>query len=157
MVFFHSLPVPELREWVFSIPFPFPNFGNGIIHSRSRSRTPKCHSRSPLITPARPINPDIFTRPNTPTRSSKTTRPKACVWDLQLHWTRLYWRRLLAPEMTPKPSQGWSGSYLIFVRGTTSGAYLAIYCVNFGVNFILQKFCMCEKNDKYEVWSGSSL
>ena len=47
-VFFHSLPVPELREWVFSIPFPFPNFGNGIIHSRSRSRTPKCHSRSPL-------------------------------------------------------------------------------------------------------------
>ena len=48
MVFFHSLPVPELREWVFSIPFPFPNFGNGIIHSRSRSRTPKCHSRSPL-------------------------------------------------------------------------------------------------------------
>ena len=32
----------------FFIPFPFPNFGNGIIHSRSRSRTPKCHSRSPL-------------------------------------------------------------------------------------------------------------
>ena len=49
MVSFHSLPVPELREWVFSIPFPFPDFGNGIIHSRSRSRTPKCHSRSPLI------------------------------------------------------------------------------------------------------------
>ena len=48
MVFFHSLPVPELREWVFSIPFPFPNFGNGIIHSCSCSRTPKCHSRSPL-------------------------------------------------------------------------------------------------------------
>ena len=47
MVSFHSLPVPELREWVFSIPFPFPNFGNGIIHSRSR--TPKCHSRSPLF------------------------------------------------------------------------------------------------------------
>ena len=46
--FFHSLPVPELREWVFSIPFPFPNFGNGIIHYRSRSRTPKCHSRSGL-------------------------------------------------------------------------------------------------------------
>ena len=46
--FFHSLPVPELREWVFSIPFPFPNFWNGIIHSRSRSCTPKCHSRSPL-------------------------------------------------------------------------------------------------------------
>ena len=29
---------------------------------------------------------------------------------------------------------------------------LAIYCVNFGVNFILQKFCLCKKNDKYEVW-----
>ena len=62
MEFFHSLPVPELREWiflfpsrsriyrewVFSIPFPFPNFGNGIIHSSSRSRTPKCHSSLPL-------------------------------------------------------------------------------------------------------------
>merc|ERR550534_414433 len=48
--FFHSLPVLELREWVFSFPFLFPNFGNGIIHSRSRSRTPKCHSRSPLFT-----------------------------------------------------------------------------------------------------------
>merc|ERR1711973_221782 len=24
--FFHSLPVPELWEWVFFIPFPFPNF-----------------------------------------------------------------------------------------------------------------------------------
>ena len=47
--FFHSLPVPELREWVFSIPFSFLNFRNGIIHSRSRSRTPKCHSRSPLV------------------------------------------------------------------------------------------------------------
>ena len=47
MVFFHSLPVPELREWIFSIPFPFPNSGNWIIHSRSR--IPKCHSRSPLL------------------------------------------------------------------------------------------------------------
>ena len=28
---------------------------------------------------------------------------------------------------------------------------LAIYCVNFGVNFILQKFCLFKKNDKYEV------
>ena len=23
----------------------------------------------------------------------------------------------------------------------------------FGVNFILQKFCLCKKNDKYEVWT----
>ena len=44
----HSLPAPEFWECVFSISFPFPNFGNGIIHSRSRSRTPKSHSRSPL-------------------------------------------------------------------------------------------------------------
>ena len=29
---------------------------------------------------------------------------------------------------------------------------LAIHCVNFGVNFILQKFWLCKKNDKYEVW-----
>ena len=48
MAFSHSLPVPEFWECVFSIPFPFPNFGNGIIHSRSRSRTPKSHSRSLL-------------------------------------------------------------------------------------------------------------
>ena len=75
MDFFHSLPVPEFREWIFFIPFPFPNFGNGIFsfpsHSRnlgmdffipfpfpnfgnglfqfpSRSRTLKSHSRSPL-------------------------------------------------------------------------------------------------------------
>ena len=27
----------------------------------------------------------------------------------------------------------------------------------FGVNFILQKFCMCKKNDKYEVWVQVSL
>ena len=46
--FFYSPPVPKFREWVFSIPFPFPNFGNGIIHSRSCSRTLKCHSCSPL-------------------------------------------------------------------------------------------------------------
>ena len=45
-VFFHSLPVPEFRECLFSfpsrsrilgmdffIPFPFPNFGNGIFNS----------------------------------------------------------------------------------------------------------------------------
>ena len=25
MVFFNSLPVPKFREWVFPIPFPFPN------------------------------------------------------------------------------------------------------------------------------------
>ena len=33
MDFFHSLPVPEFREWIFSIPFPFPNFGNGFFNS----------------------------------------------------------------------------------------------------------------------------
>ena len=34
---------------------------------------------------------------------------------------------------------------------------LAIDCVNFGVNFILLKFCLCKKNDKYEVWLVSSV
>ena len=66
---------------------------------------------------------------------------------------------------------------LIFVTGATGGARLnffgrcnsfsdltqkignllcklAIYCVNLGVNFILQKFCLCKKNDKYEVWTS---
>ena len=46
MDFFHSLPVPEFWECFFPVPFLFPNFGNGIIHSCSR--TPKSHSRSPL-------------------------------------------------------------------------------------------------------------
>ena len=59
--FFHSLPVPEFWEWIFSfpsrsrilgmefsIPFPFPNFGNGIFYSRSRSQNLKSHSRSPM-------------------------------------------------------------------------------------------------------------
>ena len=49
MVFFHSLPVPELWDWIFFIPFPFPNNGNGIFPFPSRCRTPKCHSRSPLL------------------------------------------------------------------------------------------------------------
>ena len=47
--FFHSLPVPEFREWIFSIPFPFPNFGNGFFRFPSRSRILKSHSRSPLL------------------------------------------------------------------------------------------------------------
>ena len=33
MDFFHSLPVPEFWEWIFFIPFPFPNFGNRFFHS----------------------------------------------------------------------------------------------------------------------------
>ena len=62
-IFFHSLPDPKLWKWIFFIPFPFPNFGNNFFHflpipefrecffsfrSCSRSRTPECHSRSPL-------------------------------------------------------------------------------------------------------------
>ena len=38
MLFFHSLPVPELWEWFFFIPFPFPNCGNGFFSFPSRSR-----------------------------------------------------------------------------------------------------------------------
>ena len=38
MDFFHSLPVPEFWEWIFFIPFPFPNFGNGFFPFPSRSR-----------------------------------------------------------------------------------------------------------------------
>ena len=29
--FLHCLPVPELWEWIFFIPFPFPNCGNGFF------------------------------------------------------------------------------------------------------------------------------
>ena len=42
-----SIPIPEFRKCFF-ITFPFPNFGNGINHSRSCSQTPKSHPRSPL-------------------------------------------------------------------------------------------------------------
>ena len=38
MDFFHSLPVPEFREWIFFIPFPFPNFENGFFPFPSRSQ-----------------------------------------------------------------------------------------------------------------------
>ena len=31
--------LPEFREWIFFIPFPFPNFGNGYFSFPSRSRT----------------------------------------------------------------------------------------------------------------------
>ena len=47
--------------------------------------------------------------------------------------------------------------YCVFCRNNAKK--LAIYCVFcrnlrffFGVNFILQKFCPCKKNDKYQVW-----
>merc|ERR1719429_51906 len=30
--------LPEFREWIFFIPFPFPNFGNGFFPFPSRSR-----------------------------------------------------------------------------------------------------------------------
>ena len=30
--------------------------------------------------------------------------------------------------------------------------FVVIYSF-FGVNFLIQKFCLCKKNDKYEVWS----
>ena len=35
MVFFHSLPVPELWEWIFLVPFPFPNL---LFHRRESKR-----------------------------------------------------------------------------------------------------------------------
>merc|ERR1712012_716412 len=43
--------LPEFREWIFFIPFPFPNFGNGFFQFPSRSRILKSHSRSPLDLP----------------------------------------------------------------------------------------------------------
>merc|ERR1711954_290543 len=32
--------LPKFREWIFFIPFPFPNFGNGFFSFPSRSRIP---------------------------------------------------------------------------------------------------------------------
>ena len=33
--------------------------------------------------------------------------------------------------------------------------FVVIYAVFFGVNFILQKFCSCKKNDKHEGDDGA--
>ena len=46
---FIPVPIPKSWECNFSFPFPFPKFGNGLSYSRSRSQSPKSHSRSPLI------------------------------------------------------------------------------------------------------------
>ena len=35
--------------------------------------------------------------------------------------------------------------------------YFVVIYAFFGVNFILQKFCLCKKNDKYQVWLPSPL
>ena len=53
-------------------------------------------------------------------------------------------------------SVNFSGRCKFFTDLTRKIGYLlcklAIYCVNFGVNFIFQKFCQSKKNDKYQVW-----
>ena len=49
MDFFIPFPFPNFGNVFFSFPLSFLNFGIGIIHSCSRSRTPKSHSRSSLI------------------------------------------------------------------------------------------------------------
>ena len=112
MVFFHSLPVPELREWFFSIPFPFPNFRNGIIHSRSRSRTPKCHSRSPLIStslsPPHPSSPHLLHHSPTHKRRERFDRlqqfclqlffrqKSKCFWSINNKLLGLYYKTALS-------------------------------------------------------------
>ena len=46
--------------------------------------------------------------------------------------------------------------YCVFCRNNAKNWQFSVYFVViyafFGVNFILQKFCLCKKNDKYEVW-----
>merc|ERR1712116_111039 len=55
MDFFHSLPVPELWEWVFSIPFPFPNFTNGFFDSKFA----QTHPNSPNLFQTLPSSPKL--------------------------------------------------------------------------------------------------
>ena len=46
-------------------------------------------------------------------------------------------------------------SYILFFT-RKNGIFLQIYrkkLAYFGVNFILQTFCSCKKNDKYQVWN----
>merc|ERR1712012_1231523 len=69
--FFHSLPVPEFREWIFSIPFPFPNFGNGFFQFPSRSRILKSHSRSPLLPSMLPVKYQRLAKTNGNPAASK--------------------------------------------------------------------------------------
>merc|ERR1711954_55615 len=48
-IFFIPFPFPNFGNGFFSVPFPFPNFGNGFFQFPSRSRILKSHSRSPLF------------------------------------------------------------------------------------------------------------
>ena len=52
--FFHSLPIPEFWEWFFFIPFPFPNWGNGFFQFPSRSRTSGMELSIPVPVPELP-------------------------------------------------------------------------------------------------------
>ena len=52
--FFYSLPVPKLWEWIFFIPFPFPNCGNGFFPFPSRSRTSRMDFLIPVPVPDLP-------------------------------------------------------------------------------------------------------
>merc|ERR1712082_547416 len=42
--FFYSLPVPEFREWVFLIPFPFPNPQKSFPLTPDLKKHKKTHS-----------------------------------------------------------------------------------------------------------------
>ena len=42
--------------------------------------------------------------------------------------------------------------YRFNVKNWQFTVYFVVIYAFFGANFILQKFCMCKKNDKYEVW-----
>ena len=52
--FFHSLPIPEFWECLFFIPFPFPNLGNWFFPFPSRSRTSGMELSIPVPVPELP-------------------------------------------------------------------------------------------------------
>ena len=51
MDFFHSLPVPEFWEWIFSIPFPFPFRNSQMSFPLTPARTSQKHDKykAPLV------------------------------------------------------------------------------------------------------------
>ena len=69
--------------------------------------------------------------------SQRTTTPDICYGSHGNTCVNFFWPVEIFTDLTRK-----IGNLL---------CKFAIYCVKFGVNFIHQKFCLCKKNDKYEV------
>ena len=92
---------------------------------------------------------------------------KSMVADWEVQWENERFHRtspallfcrsylIIVADAADAVSVNFSGRCKFFTDLTRKIGYLlcklAIYCVNFGVNFIFQKLCQCKKNDNYQV------